>query len=225
MMATAEEGADLNAIIESQVTDFYNNAIQMGYSEEQASDLADVLRTELLAQMDAIPSDIGTEITAETAGALADVTKFAADANARLATIKNKTITVTTRYVETGGGGGGGGVMLASTGGYIRGPGTGTSDSIPARLSNGEYVIKAAAVSRYGVDFFNSLNQMQTPRMSPTSVAGGASSGSQTVYLSPEDRQLLRQAIDRPVALYTDNATIAQSANAGNTILAQRGIR
>jgi len=32
----------------------------------------------------------------------------------------------------------------AASGGYIRGPGTATSDSIPARLSNGEYVINAA---------------------------------------------------------------------------------
>ena len=35
-----------------------------------------------------------------------------------------------------------------ATGGYISGPGTGTSDSIPARLSDGEYVINAAATRR-----------------------------------------------------------------------------
>jgi hypothetical protein len=52
-----------------------------------------------------------------------------------------------------------------------------------------------------------------------------ASATSNTVYLSTEDRQLLRSAIDRPVALYTDNTIIAKSANAGNTLLAQRGIR
>lgn len=34
--------------------------------------------------------------------------------------------------------------LAAATGGYISGPGTGTSDSIPARLSNGEYVMPAA---------------------------------------------------------------------------------
>lgn len=33
-----------------------------------------------------------------------------------------------------------------ATGGYVSGPGTGTSDSIPARLSAGEFVVKAAAV-------------------------------------------------------------------------------
>ena len=36
-----------------------------------------------------------------------------------------------------------------ATGGYISGNGTGTSDSIPARLSNGEYVINAAATKKY----------------------------------------------------------------------------
>lgn len=45
-----------------------------------------------------------------------------------------------------------------STGGYIRGAGTGTSDSIPARLSNGEYVIRASSVSRAGVAFLDDLN-------------------------------------------------------------------
>ena len=35
-----------------------------------------------------------------------------------------------------------------ATGGYISGAGTGTSDSIPARLSDGEYVINAAATRR-----------------------------------------------------------------------------
>ena len=45
-----------------------------------------------------------------------------------------------------------------ATGGLITGPGTGTSDDIPARLSNGEYVIRAAAVRQYGVDFLDALN-------------------------------------------------------------------
>ncbi|MBS45407.1 MAG: phage tail tape measure protein, partial [Nocardioides sp.] len=43
-------------------------------------------------------------------------------------------------------------------GGYITGPGTGTSDDIPAYLSNGEYVIKASAVEHYGVGMFDALN-------------------------------------------------------------------
>ena len=50
-----------------------------------------------------------------------------------------------------------GGVGMA-TGGVVRGPGTGTSDDIPAMLSNGEYVIKASAVKKYGTNFLNMLN-------------------------------------------------------------------
>ena len=40
--------------------------------------------------------------------------------------------------------------VLAAGGGEIMGPGTGTSDSIPARLSDGEYVFTAEAVRGAG---------------------------------------------------------------------------
>lgn len=45
-----------------------------------------------------------------------------------------------------------------ATGGSVDGPGTGTSDSIPAMLSNGEYVLNAQTVDRLGVPFLNGLN-------------------------------------------------------------------
>jgi TP901 family phage tail tape measure protein len=109
-----------------------------------------------------------------------------------------------------------------ASGGFVSGPGTSNSDSIQASLSNGEYVIQAQAVNRYGVDFMNSLNQMRVGM--PAAVAArGATQSSSVVYLSPEDRALLRAAADRPIALYTENTKIAQSANAGNVVLAQRG--
>ncbi|WP_232465740.1 phage tail length tape measure family protein [Burkholderia ubonensis] len=43
----------------------------------------------------------------------------------------------------------GGPVLHRATGGPISGPGTGTSDSIPAMLSNGEFVINAASTKKY----------------------------------------------------------------------------
>lgn len=49
-------------------------------------------------------------------------------------------------------------VQLRKKGGFIAGAGTSTSDSIPAMLSNGEYVIRAAAVRKIGVPTLNSLN-------------------------------------------------------------------
>lgn len=52
-------------------------------------------------------------------------------------------------------------VQKKAQGGLIRGPGTSTSDSIPARLSNGEYVLNAKAVSRLGVGMLDKLNNIQ----------------------------------------------------------------
>jgi len=46
----------------------------------------------------------------------------------------------------------------------VYGPGTGTSDSIPAWLSNGEWVIKAASVAKYGPAFMSALNSGTLPR-------------------------------------------------------------
>lgn len=50
-----------------------------------------------------------------------------------------------------------------ATGGRVHGPGTGTSDSIPAMLSNNEHVIRAAAVAKLdrtvGPNFLNVLNR------------------------------------------------------------------
>ena len=48
--------------------------------------------------------------------------------------------------------------VAAATGGYISGPGTSTSDSIPARLSNGEFVVNAASVKKYGIDYLHAIN-------------------------------------------------------------------
>ena len=49
-----------------------------------------------------------------------------------------------------------------ATGGYISGAGTSTSDSIPARLSDGEFVVRAAAVRSVGVPALNHINQRGT---------------------------------------------------------------
>lgn len=64
-----------------------------------------------------------------------------------------------------------------ATGGYISGPGTGTSDSIPALLSNGEYVIRAAAVRKLGKNALDLLNRgIQIPRFADGGMVGTVSS-------------------------------------------------
>lgn len=74
-----------------------------------------------------------------------------ADITAKLNALNGKTATtyVTTHYRKSGSGQG---QKVTpndfATGGPVRGPGTGTSDSIPARLSNGEYVMDAETTRR-----------------------------------------------------------------------------
>jgi hypothetical protein len=49
-------------------------------------------------------------------------------------------------------------------GGPVRGPGTETSDSIPAYLSRGEYVHPAKAVKYYGMDIMEAMRRMLIPK-------------------------------------------------------------
>lgn len=52
----------------------------------------------------------------------------------------------------------GGEVQGFASGGFVSGPGTPTSDSIPAWLSDGEYVLSARTTKRVGIDNLNALN-------------------------------------------------------------------
>lgn len=59
-----------------------------------------------------------------------------------------------------GGGAGVTGIAGFASGGYVSGAGSSTSDSIPARLSNGEFVIRASSVDKVGVGFLNYINNL-----------------------------------------------------------------
>jgi hypothetical protein len=123
--------------------------------------------------------------------------------------------------------GGGGGLIpwdKLSTGGLVVGRGSSTSDSIPAMLSNGEYVLNARAVKTYGIDFLNALNRMQSYRQSYGSQQSASSgSGNIVVELSPDAVNQLMAMSNRPINLYSDDRQIATSANRGNRLLAMRG--
>lgn len=72
----------------------------------------------------------------------------------------------------------GGGAPGKAEGGLIEGPGTGTSDSILSRLSNGEFVNRTASVAYYGPEFFHALNGMRIPKsMLPGFADGGLVGG------------------------------------------------
>lgn len=128
-----------------------------------------------------IPGSKNVKVTAPTGSAVANAQALRRE----LDKLKNKYITVTTKYVVVGdgsqarkqgshgsqlrAGGGrvhrlaGGGVVGYPGGGAVFGPGSSTSDSVPAWLSNGEFVIRAAAVRKYGQQLFEQLNLMQLP--------------------------------------------------------------
>lgn len=55
---------------------------------------------------------------------------------------------------------GAGGIQGFASGGYVHGAGSSTSDSIPARLSNGEFVVRASSVDKVGVGFLNYINSL-----------------------------------------------------------------
>lgn len=63
-----------------------------------------------------------------------------------------------------------------ATGGRVRGPGTGTSDSIMARLSNGEFVMRAAAVRAYGPALLEKMNGLRIPKFADGGLVGAAMS-------------------------------------------------
>lgn len=59
-----------------------------------------------------------------------------------------------------------------SYGGYIAGPGSDTSDSIPAQLSNGEYVIRARTVKKLGKSRLDQLNNTGAMNFAEGGLAG-----------------------------------------------------
>lgn len=82
-----------------------------------------------------------------------------------------------------------GGVASFAPGGRVHGTGTGTSDSIPAMLSNGEFVINAAAARQIGMPMLNALNNGKMPTF-------GGGDVSQMPQQSTEPRSIQIAGID-----------------------------
>lgn len=102
---------------------------------------------------------------------------------------------------------------LFASGGFVSGPGTGTSDSIPAMLSNGEFVVNAQATRQFA-PLLNAINSGQLPAfkdggdvsMSPSAVPA-KSGGGNTVNLSvpiATTRDALRSIIDGLNDMFSD---------------------
>lgn len=113
-------------------------------------------------------------------------------------------------------------VFHLATGGYVSGPGSGTSDSVPAMLSNGEYVLRSAAVNRIGVGALNAMNAGAIPHFAEggsvdDTIAASTGVGNVTVSVSAVDAAsfgdfLSRGGLDQvKQALFEDNRQFASS--------------
>lgn len=115
-----------------------------------------------------------------------------------------------------------------ATGGKVEGPGTGTSDSILARLSNNEFVLKANAAKAIGygrLDYMNRYGKL--PGFANGGQVGGGSSSvsfpnSMMTEMSPTDRALLAQR-QAPIEMTVNIARLAREVNAFNARQTKRG--
>jgi len=128
---------------------FYDTALQMTGSRDAAQKLTDSIY--------GIPESRTTQINANTAGASSAISGLQAQIDA-IARDRTASINFRATLPDLNGAASGSGRPGLATGGHVRGPGSGTSDSIPVNLSNGEYVIKASRVREIGVGTLNDVN-------------------------------------------------------------------
>jgi len=103
-------------------------------------------------------------------------------------------------------------------GGEVNGKGTGTSDDIHIMASNGEYMVKAAAVKKLGVPFMNKLNAIADgDKASAKNPRLGAVKGKYEVGggVTPEDRVRQRQLVAK---IPTGGSGAGPTAPNGNSV-------
>lgn len=169
---------------------------------------------------------------------------FIARAQAKNITLRASMIvqqTFDTNFSTNGGlSAGGGGVLeppKKAAGGAIYGPGTGTSDSIPAMLSNGEHVLTAKEVAAAGGHDAIYALRRNLLRGRFGLAAGGPAMGAQqtsgmriansSAYatLDPGLSKALRALGNRPIVLQIDGRTVAQATSNGARGLSRSGTR
>jgi len=80
---------------------------------------------------------------------------------------------------------------LFAKGGEVKGDGTATSDSILARLSNGEFVQPARAVNYYGANFMEAVRSLQLPRFATGGAVGNPGAPGALVPVSANNAPVL----------------------------------
>jgi hypothetical protein len=140
--------ADRPAFLRGARADFVDAAMKLGKTREEAR----VLATELgLLDGRRVKPNVDMDKSEFDAKAATIAARLAAIDGDRATTYIDTIITTTRRNKVDA-------QLERATGGYVRGPGSTTSDSIPAWLSDKEYVVKASAVAKYGVAMFDRIN-------------------------------------------------------------------
>ena len=103
-----------------------------------------------------------------------------------------------------------------ASGGIVTGPGTSTSDSINARLSNGEYVVNARATSA----FLPLLNAINDQGLRPRFANGGLFTGQNQGMMAAESitEALSSGLMDRPVKTYVVGTDMSSQQQLDRTI-------
>lgn len=96
-----------------------------------------------------------------------------------------------------------------ATGGYVSGAGTGTSDSIMARLSDGEFVVNAAATKRNRalLEAINSNERVSVAGGSSATPSAPASSSQVAVAAAPQPKVTVNLIENRSRAGTVDQRT------------------
>ncbi|HET7742666.1 MAG TPA: phage tail tape measure protein, partial [Mycobacterium sp.] len=186
----------------------------LGSAGEVASALDGVTKS-----VNNIPKNPHINLTAETWGAQAAIEDFINRNNGRSLTIYQDIVTssATNWQIPKG--------VKRAGGGSVWGPGTATSDSILAHLSNGEFVIRTQAAKAIGygkLDYANRYGKL--PAFAGGGQVGGGGGGqtvSSEIDLGPRTMRALSRQVVNMIAI--DQNSIADAANAGNARGAWRG--
>jgi hypothetical protein len=187
---------DAQTVFESMTRDtLINNAKQLGLTTDQATKLAN--------QYFAMPSDVSTDVQAIGLNDIDDTLNKIGELLAKLtgqqwvipvsANVKTDQLKAVGSGSATAG--------HHATGGYIAGPGSATSDSIPEMLSNGEYVEPASVVARPGIRaMLESLRNggATTRAMSASPASGNSSNSNQMALVVSQLTQLVNVTKDLP---------------------------
>lgn len=207
---------DANAVMQTQRDRFIAAQVAAGMEEGAARTLADQIglipgdvttaytapgspyaiaqAADLKTKLDAVPGRKDVTINTNASSVVADLDGVQRVIN----NITGKTVTITTERREIVRGTV---TATAATGGQIRGPGTMTSDSIPAMLSDYEIVIRAIRAKRYASQLL-ALNAGMDPAYidwgKAKGFAAGGQAGSRPIFTSQPVQSQRPQVVVMP---------------------------